>query len=363
MQEKLINGIQQIGVGVDDVEKAFEWYGTLLGADISVFDDSNVATYMAQYMGGEPHKKRAIFALNLQGGSGYELWQYLDRTPSFPTEEPRLGDYGIFTAKIKTRNIVQSFNRLKNKNINIISEIVTEPDKKKCFYFKDLCGNILKIKESDDWFQNVKIEVGGVFGCCIGVSNIDASKKLYSDILGYDQIIFDETGYFEDFKELPNGNGKFRRTLLTHKNNRTGGFSPLFKSSQIELIQAVDDFKPKKIFEGRYWGDIGFIHICFDINNMNVLMQECSDAGFPFSVKSSDTFDMGDTNGGWGYLEDLDGTLIEFVETHRVPLIKKFNIAIDMRKRDPKKPLSTWLIKGLSFKRVKFGKGSPNGTL
>ena len=356
MQEKIINGIQQIGVGVDDVEKAFEWYGTLLGADIVVFDDSNTATYMAQYMGGDPHKKRAIFALNLQGGSGFELWQYLDRKPTFPPQETNLGDFGIFAPKVKTRNIVQSFNRLKTKNVDIISEIVTEPDNKKCFYIKDLCGNILKIKESNDWFLKGKIDIGGVFGCTIGVSNIGNSIKLYSNVLGYDQIIYDKTGIFEDLKGLPNGSGEFRRILLTHENNRTGGFSPMFKSSQIELIQAIDNFKPKKIFENRYWGDIGHIHLCFDIFNMKVLMQECTDAGFPFSVKSSDTFDMGDTNGGWGYLEDCDGTLIEFVETHRVPLIKKLNIAIDMRKRNPKKPLPNWLIKGLSFKRAKFKK-------
>jgi len=354
MQEKIINGIQQIGVGVDDVSKAFEWYGTNLGADICVFDDSNVATYMAQYMGGEPHKKRAIFALNLQGGSGFELWQYLDRQPSFPETEPQLGDFGIFAAKLKSRNIKQSFERLKSKNVQIISEIINEPDEKKGFYIKDLWNNTLQIKESDDWFQNGKTDIGGVFGCTIGVSNIENSKKLYSDILGYNQIIFDETGSFEDLKSLPNGSGKFRRILLTHKEERTGGFSPMFKSSQIELIQSLDNFKPKKLFANRFWGDIGYIHICFDIHNIKVLMQECSDAGFPFRVKSSETFDMGDTNGGWGYLEDSDGTLIEFVETHRVPLIKKLNLAINMRKRDPRKPLPNWLIKGLGLKRVKF---------
>ncbi|MDR2927108.1 MAG: VOC family protein [Cytophagaceae bacterium] len=354
MQEKLINGIQQIGVGVDDAEKAFEWYGTLLGADICVFDDANIATYMAPYMGGQPHKKRAIFALNLQGGSGFELWQYLDRTPAFPQEAPRLGDYGIFAAKTKSRNIEQSFNRLKSKDVRIISETVTAPNGQKHFYIQDPWNNILQIHESDDWFQRGKLDVGGVFGCIIGVSDIDASQRLYSDILGYSEVIYDETGVFDDLKPLPNGSGKFRRVLLTHKNNRTGGFSRMLRSSCIELMQAVDGFAPVKMFANRYWGDIGFIHLCFDIHNMKYLVQECADAGFPFSVKSSDAFDMGDTNGGWGYLEDPDGTLIEFVETHKVPLIKKFKLVIDMTKRDPRKPLPNWLIKALSFKRVKF---------
>lgn len=52
MENKLIYGIQQIGVGVDNADKAFEWYATRLGADVPVFEDNNAATYMAPYMGG-----------------------------------------------------------------------------------------------------------------------------------------------------------------------------------------------------------------------------------------------------------------------------------------------------------------------
>ncbi len=354
MQDVQIYGIQQIGIGVQDVERAFKWYGTHLGADIPVFDDDNVATYMAPYMGGQPHKKRAIFALNLQGGSGFELWQYLDRQPSFPEKEHALGDFGILISKVKSRNIQKSFDRLKSRGINIISDIAVNPDGVKSFYIQDPIHNIIQIKESFDWLQKGKTDVGGVFGCTIGVSDIDASRKLYSDVLGYNKVIFDETGTFEDLAALPNGKGKFRRVLLTHEDNRRGGFSTMFKSSQLELIQAIDDYTPKKIFADRYWGDIGYIHICFDIRNIDRLMVKCAEAGFPFRVRSSETFDMGEAGGGWGYLEDCDGTLIEFVETHKVPILKKLKIEINLMKRDPHKPLPKWLIKGLSFKRVKF---------
>ena len=354
MDNIYIYGIQQVGVGVTDAYSAFKWYGTLLGADISVFDDDNVATYMAPYMGGNTHKKRAIFALNLQGGSGYELWQYLDRIPSFPEESCNIGDLGIIASKVKSRDIQKSFDRLKEQGVEIISGIKANPNGTKSFYIKDPWNNILQIKESSDWFLNGKSDIGGVFGCIMGVTDIDTARKLYSDVLGYDKVLFDETGVFDDLSDLPNGTGKFRRVLLTHSAKRVGGFAQLFQSSQLELIQAVDDYSPKKIFGGRYWGDIGFIHLCFDVKNISGLMKKCADAGFPFSVRSSETFDMGETNGGWGYLEDPDGTLIEFVEAHKVSIIKKLNIEIDLTKRNPEKPLPRWIIKGLSFKRTKF---------
>lgn len=48
---------------------------------------------------------------------------------------------------------------------------------------------------------------------------------------------------------------------------------------------------------------------------------------------------MGEANGHWGYIEDFDGTLIEFIETHKVPLLKKWGININLKNRNPRKPL------------------------
>ncbi len=353
MEKKLIYGIQQIGVGVDNADKAFEWYATRLGADVSVFDDSNEATYMAKYMGGKPHRKRAILSMNMQGGSGYELWQYLDRKPEKPKSDVKIGDLGINVAVIKSRNLKNTYARLKKLGVNILSEIREEPDAKKSFYIKDPFDNLLRIKEFNSWYSDNGTDIGGTYGCMIGVSDIDNSLKLYSDILGYDEVIYDKSDVFADLKDTPNGSSRFRRILLGHKPNRFGGFSKLFGDSQIELIQNLDQ-TPQKIFADRYWGDIGFIHLCFDIRNMKALTEECSQKNFPFKVLSSASFDMGEANGHWGYIEDSDGTLIEFVETHKVPLIKMLGLNINLKKRDPKKPLPNWMIKAMNLKRVKF---------
>ncbi len=87
------------------------------------------------------------------------------------------------------------------------------------------------------------------------------------------------------------------------------------------------------------------------------LKEECNDKGFPFTVDSSEkdpnTFDMGEAAGHFSYIEDPDGTLIEFVETHKIPVIKKLGWYINMRKRDPKKNLPDWLVKMLRFNRFK----------
>ncbi len=62
---------------------------------------------------------------------------------------------------------------------------------------------------------------------------------------------------------------------------------------------------------------------------------------------------MGDAAGQFAYIEDADGTLIEFVETHKVPIVKKLGLTINLQKRDPEKPLPGWMLKALSLARVK----------
>jgi len=98
---------------------------------------------------------------------------------------------------------------------------------------------------------------------------------------------------------------------------------------------------------------LGFIHICFDIRGMNLLREECREKGYPFTVDAGDTFDIGEASGAFSYTEDPDGTLIEFVETHKIPILKKLGLYLNLRHRKPEKSLPRWILKAISFNRVK----------
>ncbi|MGV3586893.1 MAG: VOC family protein [Adhaeribacter sp.] len=186
----------------------------------------------------------------------------------------------------------------------------------------------------------------------LGVSDIDKARALYSGILGYDNVVYDQTGIFNDLAALPGGQIACRRVLLRHSQPRQGSFSRLLGPSEIELIQ-VRDRTASKIYQNRYWGDLGFIHLCYDIVGMQALEQECRAKGFPFTINSSTSFEMGEAAGHFAYIEDPDGTLIEFVETHRIPILKKIGWYLNLKNRSPKKALPDWMLKTLSFSQVK----------
>jgi hypothetical protein len=79
------------------------------------------------------------------------------------------------------------------------------------------------------------------------------------------------------------------------------------------------------------------------------------DKGFPFTVDSArdmDTFDMGEAAGSFSYIQAPEGTLIEFVETHKIPLVKKLGWSLDLTRRKPG-PLPGWMFSLFSVMRVK----------
>ncbi len=323
--------------------------------DIKVFEESATASLMLPYTGGVPQKRHAVLALNMSGGGGFEIWQYTERKPQPAKFVPGLGDLGIFAAKIKARDVQKTHAWFKAEKLTI-SEIKADPEGRAHFFLTDPYDNIFQIIESDNWYVNEKKNTGSVYGVIIGVTDIDKSVKVYSEILGYDKVVSDTTGIFDDFSSLEGGNATFRRVILKNSKPRLGAFAKLFGNSEIELVQ-VEGRVPRKIFENRFWGDLGFIHLCYDIQGMEALKTECARLGSPFTVDSSsslgNSFDMGEAAGHFSYIEDPDGTLIEFVETHKVPILKKFGWYLNLRKRDPAKHLPDFIVKMLGISKVK----------
>lgn len=347
-----ISGIQQIGIGVSNVNEAFTWYRQHFGMDVPVFEEAAEANLMLPYTGGVPQKRHAILAINMKGGGGFEIWQYTSRTPVPPAFTPALGDLGIFCVYIKTTDVKGSYEFLKRKGAHLLSGIVKAPDGEEHFFLQDPYGNIFRVVKGIDWLGKGTKLTGGVGGCMIGVKNMEASIRFYAEILGYSKVIYDRTGVFDDLKTLPGGEHTVQRVLLVHPAPRTGSFSELLGSSAIELIRVIDRV-PRKIFSDRFWGDLGFIHLCFDMTGMEDMKKVCGEKGFPFVVDSANSFDMGEAAGHFCYIEDPDGTLIEMVETHKIPILKKWNWYLDLRKRDPQKKLPGWLLKAMRWGRVK----------
>ena len=181
----------------------------------------------------------------------------------------------------------------------------------------------------------------------MGVSDVEKSLALYRDVLGYDHVVMDETGVHAAFAPLPSGDQTYRRVVLKRSQPTEGAFSELLGGGEIELIQAMDR-TPRNLFENRYWGDLGFIHLCWDIRDMKALGEELEAAGFPFTVDSSSSFDMGEASGQFTYVEDPTARGLNLWRPTKSPS-PKAQLVPRHPQASAEQGLPKWMLKMLHF--------------
>ena len=210
--------------------------------------------------------------------------------------------------------------------------------------------------ECDQIHIEKKSLTGGIAGAMVGVSNMEASLKFYKEVLGYDSVVYDVSGKFQDWDFLNGAEQEYRRVLLTTSAPRKGAFAEVLGNSTIELVQALER-APRKIYEGRYWGDPGFIQLCLDVTHLDEFEKVSASMGYPFTVDSArnaSQFKMGDGQGRFVYIEDPDGTLIELVEAEKITLLRHPRITLSLKRRKSYRPLPKILFRIMGMKKVSF---------
>ncbi len=320
--------------------------------DIRIFEDAAEAPLMTQYTGGKVHKRVAALAMNMRGGGGFEIWQYTSRQAAAPASAISLDKLGILAVKMKSPDATKAAEAFAQKGVRILSPVQSNPAGALHFWVCDPAGNWFDVEESKEWFRENESLSGGALGVVIGVSDMERSMHFYKEMLGFDKVLADLEGVPADLPGVSGQKKAYRRVLLTQSKQGIGPFTPLLGSSHIELLQCLEP-PGEHVFANRYWGDLGFIHLCFDVRGMESLKERGASLGHPFTVDSADSFDMGKAAGRFGYVEDPDGTLIEFVETHKLPIVEKWGWYVDLRKRKQGKSLPKWLLNCFRFNRVK----------
>ncbi|TXC77131.1 VOC family protein [Luteibaculum oceani] len=310
---QFFSGVQQIGIGVEDASKAYDWYKNKFHFSLKFFDDVATASLMTDYTGNKAEKRRAILALKKAGGGGLEIWQFKDRKPvAQPIITPQsLGILGAICGDLPRTEI--SADVLWTGSLGV----------------KDPFGNVF-VAGSD-----IPGGKAGIRGAVIAVSDLKVSESFYCDLLGFKK--------FREEEHLWDGIPCQVNSYVLE--GKPALFSGLLGSMELKLVAVEIDAK-KHHFENRYWGDQGFIHLCFECPGMDKFADRANDSGYGLKVDSAESFGMSDAAGRFGYIEDPDGTLIELVETHKIPVSKKLGLSLDLNKYKSK-PIPAWILKAI----------------
>ncbi|MFN5910817.1 MAG: VOC family protein [Bacteroidota bacterium] len=346
-----INGIQHLGLGSDSFIENWKWLRTHFGFDVPMFDSVAEAELMKYYTENTVVNKRAAMILNLQGGCPVELIELRSRKPVQPAFEIRLGDLGIFAGKIKIDPAKLEKAKKKFDGLNMSVSLSKQPHGGLSGFLTYGNGVHFQLIEGDRSFTKGPHETNGIAGCIIGCRSIEESKSYYA-LFGYDHVLYEGEGVYDDFKELPGGEKHLRRCLLGKSVPQTGGFAALAGETFIELVQMTED-TPRNMYEGRIWGDVGFVHLGMDVRGMGEIEKMLSSKGYPFKCDSSNGLHMGQTRVHCTYVEDPNGILIELIEVYKIPIMEKWNLFLNVEKRAPEKPLPNWMLKAMRFSRIK----------
>jgi catechol 2,3-dioxygenase-like lactoylglutathione lyase family enzyme len=347
-----INSMQHIGVAVQDMDASLKYFRKIFGMNIPFFDSVQPAPLMDCYTHGKTITKRASMIMNLQGGCAMEVIRPTTFEPRKADFQIKVGDLHIFQVHMKTRDVKQMQEHCKKNGALGVSEIQLNPAQQNVFDLTDLDGNFFRVEPTKECYREMGHPSNGVAGCSIGVTNMEEALNLYSDLLGYDEVVFDRTGTFNDWRHLPGGTEQYRRVRLKQSAPTGGGFARVMGETFIELVQALDRV-PARTFKGRIWGDSGFVHLGLDVKGMKKLGENLGAQGFGFRCDSNDALIMGQTRVHCTYIDDKDGTLIELIEVYKVPIVEKWGVFLNVEKRDPLKPLPNFMLNALRFSRIK----------
>jgi len=347
-----INSMQHIGVAVQDMDASLKYFRKIFGMNIPFFDSVQAAPLMDCYTHEKTITKRASMIMNLQGGCAMEVIRPTTFEPRKADFQIKIGDLHIFQVHMKSRNVKHMHEHCKNNGALGVSEIQLNPAQQNVFDLTDVDGNFFRVEPTKECYREMGHPSNGVAGCSIGVTNMDEALNLYSSLLGYDEVVFDRSGTFNDWGHLPGGKEQYRRVRLKQSAPTGGGFARVMGETFIELVQALDRV-PARTFKGRIWGDSGFVHLGLDVKGMKKLGENLGAKGFPFRCDSNDALSMGQTKVHCTYIDDKDGTLIELIEVYKVPIVEKWGIFLNVEKRDPLKPLPNFMLNALRFSRVK----------
>lgn len=317
--------------------------------DVPVFREAAEAPLMTRYTNGRVEARDAALVISMQGGGGFEVWQYTSRQSAAPERRLDLRRPGIFAPIMRSAAPAELETHSRKLGLSIIGEMAADPLGRQRLWLCDSRGNHFSVRESKDRFADLGRPASGIGGAVLVSSDPDRLLGLLG-VLGWSKVLHDSTGTYADLAGLPAGDGEYRRLFIGRETVATGPFAQLIGPAEFEILKPTEGSGAHS-FAGRQWGDQGFIHLCFDVQGMGGLVQALADAGFPATVDSGSTFDMGEAGGRFSYCEDPDGTLFEFVETHRIPVVKALGWYLDLRKRDPLRPLPRWMVRAMGIGR------------
>jgi len=298
----MITSVYHVGYGVQNDLKSVQFYQKYLNfGDLRVQIEDDSSGGFGDFVGrGERYRWSMMTHKN--GSVDFEPVQLVSRKPvSIPAF--RWGDIGINEVCFRVEGLGELFGWLKKEGVKIISTPkrvrLNEKWDKEFFYIEDPDGIRIKLEQNvHDAEKSPGVKDFDYL--CVGVSSLDDSVKFYRDLLGYKRVIWEAEGHLEWMDDCA-GEEVHGRTIMLGSD---------FDKYLYQLVESTGEQRPH-IFEGKRWGDVGLLELCFRVSDLEEMCKYLSSRKVNVLVEPQPASPQLDY-AFIAYVEDPDGNYIEF---------------------------------------------------
>ena len=314
----MFTGVNSVGIGVSDMEKALEFYGNRLGFAQVLFDYSGPLPGMEKVTGKPNTRARVVTLKNCNTGPlGLGMLKLVQLLPPDKAEPCTVvkstlwGDVGLLEVCFNTRvSTEQVFAKLWKDGIRTVVAPVGASFSSSSYgtvnnrfaYIEDEDGGLVELI---DWqmCQSLGTEplVEGVNHVGLGVSDIEKSMKFYQE-LGFTELIFDSMGVnqYKMATMFPPNPPRIRAMMLAN-----------FYGAWVEPVQLLPPYKPAPFKKA--WGHLGAMEFSVGVTNLEKACKELQRKGIGFLCPPQ-TVEVSSGQWKYAYITEPDNLYVSLVE-------------------------------------------------
>ncbi|MCF6508120.1 hypothetical protein E9549_11985 [Blastococcus sp. MG754426] len=309
----VFRGVDHVGIGVGDMERALEFYGRRLGFTEVVFDHSGELPGLEELTHRQRRAARTVMLRHGNttrlGPGRVKLVQVLDGDGSPPAPAgQQYGEVGICEVCLHVHDVEAVHRRL-------VDELGCEPLMEPLSAVlapDDVPADLSYI--GDPWRGKIELiewtglqetppaqpRVEGVNHVAFGVSDMDATREFYAR-LGFTELLFESHGFFDAMapwystRPLPD-----QHFVLAHAAGGGAGIEP------VRLSPPGPDCRGE-------WGHLGPMEFAVGVTDLDAAVSELRATGVRFR-SDVQAVDVGAGEWRYAYLEDPDGLYVSLVE-------------------------------------------------